>query len=98
MLKPHITEKTYRLAGQKSPVFTFIISSDETIETVKAKVFAKYKKKALDVRFTKNAFKRVTRNKIKGKKANRIKALVSLKPGEMIADFEISDKKNNAKE
>lgn len=93
-MKPFLTEKTYLLANAASkPVFTLLVSQETTTAQIKVWVKSVYKVDVTGVRFTSTAGKSFKRKGIKGRTTGRRKALVSLKAGQRLPEFEIQTEK-----
>jgi large subunit ribosomal protein L23 len=88
-IKPRITEKAYRIAGDGSVrTYTFVVPVALDKETVKKIVEQTYKVSVTDVR-TVTTQGKVRRFKgVAGRTSNFKKALVRLKAGETIAAFD----------
>lgn len=94
LVKPLITEKTMRLA--QSGQFTFMVLETASKTQLKSLVETTFKVNVLKVRVLRDAGK----SRRSGKKgftattAARIKAIITLKPGQSIEYFELPKEKN----
>ncbi|MFH0942828.1 MAG: 50S ribosomal protein L23 [Candidatus Beckwithbacteria bacterium] len=97
ILKPIITEKSMKLA--QAGQFTFAITKDTTKDQVKASLHQLFKVDVVKVRILRLA--RKTRRSAKSRATRqtqlRIKAIVTLKPGQMIEYFKLPEKKKTKK-
>lgn len=76
------------------PVFTFMVSKTDNKRSVVMKVKEMFGKDAINVRFLKNAAKKVKRQGVHGVRALRRKALVELVKGQKIKEFDIETKED----
>lgn len=90
-VSPHITEKSVLLA--KNDKYTFRVSQNLSAPEVATIVHSLYNVHPLRVSVVKNAAKTKGSLKTKRTRAARIKAIVTVKKGEKIAEFVIEEKK-----
>lgn len=88
-MKPHLTEKSYLLATATKPAFIFKVGPKTTTAEISMLIKQLYGKDVTGVRFVSNAAKRVKRKGITGTASKRRKAIVTLKPGQSIAAFDV---------
>ena len=97
ILKPIITEKSMALAqvGQ----FTFAITKETTKDQVKVSLHELFGVDVVKVRILRNASK--TRRSAKSRATRqtpiRVKAIATLKPGQMIEYFQVPEEKSKKK-
>jgi large subunit ribosomal protein L23 len=86
LVKPLVTEKATELVSQNK--YSFVVNKDANkIEVVKA-VYAVYGVKPVSVNIVAMKGKSVTRGKVRGKRKDWKKAIVTLKKGESIKIYE----------
>ncbi len=90
-IAPHITEKSIALA--KNGQYTFRIASHLAAPEVASLVRSLYSVNPLKVSVVKNAAKTKGVGKTLRRRPARVKAIVTVKKGEVIADFVIEEKK-----
>lgn len=90
IIKPVITEKTLALAHTQNKYTFEVVSGANKIEVAKD-VESKFGVKVLDVNMTNTSGKSLMwgRKRIQGRKSDQKKAIVTLKKGNSIAEFDI---------
>jgi large subunit ribosomal protein L23 len=93
LLKPLITEKTMRLA--QAGQFTFLVASDATKQAVAKATEEQFKVDAVKVAVSgvKAKARKTGKRRLASKTSERKKAIVTLKPGQMIEYFKLPEKK-----
>ncbi len=87
-MKPYLTEKSVRLAAQPKPVFTLGVSTQATAEDIRTYLKHTYQVEMLGVRFLTIAGETTRRKGIKGYRPGVRKALITLKTGQKLPEFE----------
>ena len=93
VLKPHITEKAYRTISEDKKVastYTFKVLAKARKEDIKQLVEKTYTVHVTDVRMIKNHGKVRRFKNILGHTSSFKKAIVRLKAGEVIKDFDVA--------
>lgn len=88
---PYLTEKSVALA--KKGQFTFLVDKTDSSAEIEESIKKLYNVHPVAVSFVKNPPKRKGTGRRVRMRAPRIKAIVSLKKGETIADFIVEEKK-----
>ena len=93
LLKPLITEKTMRLA--QAGQFTFLVNKEVTKPAVAQAVEEQFKVNAIKVTTSgvKGKTRRTGKRRLASKTAGSKKAVITLKPGQMIEYFKLPEKK-----
>lgn len=89
MVLPYLTEKS--LAQTKLGKYTFLIQGFTSRQQVKDYVSKLYNVQPLRVNLSKNALRARGSGRTSRRHPARIKAILTLKPGEKIADFAVAD-------
>ena len=97
ILKPSITEKSFKLA--KKNQFTFFVKKSATKKAIAHAIEELFKVNVIKVRTVKKAekTKRSSKNKIIKKTSNQKKAIITLKKGQTIEYFKLPDEKKVTK-
>ena len=97
LLKPLITEKTMRLA--QAGQFTFIVAMASAKPAIAQAVEEQFKVNVIKVATSvvKAKIKRTGKRRLMAKTPERKKAMVTLKPGQMIEYFKLPEKKEKKK-
>lgn len=93
LLKPLITEKTMRLA--EAGQFTFLVETGATKPAIAQGVEEQFKVNAIKVTTSgvKGKTRRTGKRRLVSKTAGSKKAVITLKPGQMIESFKLPEKK-----
>lgn len=93
LLKPLITEKTMRLA--QAGQFSFLVARETTKPAVALAVEEQFKVNVVKVTTSgvKGKTKKTGKRRLTSKTPERKKAMVTLKPGQMIEYFKLPEKK-----
>jgi large subunit ribosomal protein L23 len=86
LVKPLVTEKATALGSENKYIFV-IDNKANKLEVVKA-IWSVYGVKPIQVNIIRMKGKRVSRGKIRGKRKDWKKAIITLKPGEQIKVYE----------
>ncbi|NCU39513.1 50S ribosomal protein L23 [Candidatus Falkowbacteria bacterium] len=86
LVRPLVTEKATNLAAESK--YVFVVHADANKISVAKSIQAIYGVKPLDVNMVNMKGKQVARGRIKGKRKDWKKAIVTLKKGETIAIYE----------
>lgn len=87
-MKPHVTEKSFQLAAGEKPVFTLAVSAGTTASELRDYLKRAYHVEMVDVRFLTIAREATRRKGVKGFRSGIRKALVTLKKGQRLPEFE----------
>lgn len=98
ILKPSITEKSFRLT--KNSQFTFFVKKTATKPAIAHAIEELFKVDVIKVKTVMKAgkVKRSGRSKIAKKSSSQKKAIVTLKPGQMIEYFKVPEEKTAKKD
>ncbi|MBU1085559.1 MAG: 50S ribosomal protein L23 [Candidatus Beckwithbacteria bacterium] len=96
LIKPSITEKSFKLA--QSGQFTFFVKKSASKHAIAHAIEELFKVNVIKVRTVKKAgkVKRSGKSKIAKKYSDQKKAIVTLKPGQMIEYFKLPEEKRKA--
>jgi large subunit ribosomal protein L23 len=95
---PHITEKSYRLAGSKEslPQYTFKVAAGIGKDDLKALVEKEYKVSVIAVQSVHIPGKNRRFKGVMGRTSDLHKMIITLKKGDHIAAFEVDSQSTNA--
>jgi len=99
-MKPYLTEKSVRLASTITPVYTLAVSLHTSADEIRSYLKRAYSVDMVSVRFLSVAGENIRRKGVKGFRSGVRKALVVLKKGQRLPEFEAATKstEDSAKE
>lgn len=95
-MKPYLTEKSVRLASSVTPVYTLAVSMTTSADEIRRYLKAAYGVDLVSVRFLTIAGENTRRKGVRGFRSGVRKALVVLKKGQRIPEFEAATKEVEA--